>query len=77
LITPQIELALAYKLKFNVQTCRSFDETMADNEMRMASWRKSGMKGAPTAYLRYADVSMSRTSSASWSASRIIVSLGI
>jgi hypothetical protein len=30
---------------------------MAANEIEMQKWKKSGSKGAPTAYLRYADVS--------------------
>jgi hypothetical protein len=39
----------------NIDLQKSFDETIADNEIQMAKWRKSGMKAAPTAYLRYAD----------------------
>jgi len=34
---------------------KSYDQTMIANELEMAKWRKSGQKGAPTAYLRYAE----------------------
>jgi len=39
----------------NIDLQKSFDETIADNEIRLSQWRKSGMQPAPTAYLRYAD----------------------
>jgi hypothetical protein len=34
---------------------KSYDESMAANEIEMQKWKKSGSKAAPTAYLRYAD----------------------
>jgi carboxypeptidase A2 len=55
---------------------KSFDDTMAENEMEKTKWQKSGNRAAPTAYLNHADQNSWLTATAAASSIATTFSVG-